>query len=108
MSSAIIEIVPAAMIVVEPATEPASQALVVEVVVPGPQGPPGLSNGGAFEHVQTSAAATWTIAHSFGRRPAISLVGAGGQAMLGNVIHLTTDTAQAHFDGPVSGVAICT
>lgn len=44
----------------------------VLVPVPGVQGPPGAS-GNTFVHVQSTPAATWTITHNLGTKPAVVL-----------------------------------
>lgn len=75
---------------------------------PGEQGPPGPAGGiVAFEHVQSSAATTWTIAHNLGVRPVVSVTTTGGLQMLGNVVYLSDLTLQITFAVAVAGVARC-
>lgn len=60
-----------------------------------------------YTHSQASAAATWIVNHNFGYRPAVAAYTLGGMMMWANVQHIDDNQAQIHFDGPVSGYAVC-
>lgn len=80
----------------------------VQVVTVGTQGPAGGGGGGGnFTHTQTLAAASWTVNHNLGYRPAIQTLTMGGVEFLGEVLHVSANQAVVYFDSPSSGLAIC-
>jgi hypothetical protein len=70
----------------------------------GPQGVPGAS-GGFFTFTQASPASTWTIAHSLGYRPNISVVDSAGSQVEGNTVWTDINNLTITFSGAFSGVA---
>lgn len=75
---------------------------------PGPPGPPGSGEGGGvFTHIQTVAAATWTIVHNLGFNPAITVVDSAGSVIIGALQYTDTTTAVVRFSGATSGKAYC-
>ena len=72
----------------------------------GPSGPPGAS-GGTYTHTQPVAAASWTVNHNLGFRPAVSPLSVGGREMVAEVIHASTNQALVYFDSPIAGMAVC-
>lgn len=75
----------------------------------GPQGPPGTAGPGGgvdlhFAHVQSAAAAAWSIAHGLGKRPSVSVF-VGGQLVEGDPQHVDANNLVINFSAPVSGVA---
>lgn len=84
---------------------------VVRVVVPGPPGPPGPAGpaaggaGSAQVHTQATPAATWTIPHSFGRRPVTAVFDAAGAQMLAD-ISADASAVTVTFANPTAGSAV--
>lgn len=72
----------------------------------GPQGPQGTS-GGIYTHNQSSASATWTIAHNLGYPPAITTVDSADTQMFGDLQYLDLNNAQVDFATPRTGYAYC-
>ena len=58
-----------------------------------------------YDHTQSSAASTWTIAHNLGYRPSVSAFSVGGVEMIASVTHLSINTLQLDFNLPVAGSA---
>lgn len=58
--------------------------------------------------VFSSPASVWTIAHNLGRNPSVQLLTPGGVEMQGQIVHLSTNVAQALFDGAYAGFATIT
>lgn len=112
MSTETIVVVENVVEVVEVTTEPTETVVleelvsVVEVDVgrTGPQGPASAF----FEHVQSAAAATWTINHNLGFRPAVSAINEGSQQVEGSVIHTSVNQLVLSFSIPIAGRARCT
>ena len=73
------------------------------VGVPGQKGEKGDTNG--HDHVQTVAAAVWSIAHNLGFRPTVSVCTDGGVGRLADVRHLSTINLEIHFKKPETGTA---
>lgn len=72
--------------------------------VPGPTGPQGPP-GAAFEFTQSAAAAVWTVAHSLGFKPSVSVVSTGGIAVAAEVAHLSDNALEIRFNVPFAGTA---
>jgi hypothetical protein len=80
---------------------------VVTVRIPGPQGPPGEGGGvgdAAEVHEQETAAATWSYAHSLGRRPVVAVY-IEGELVL---VPVTADdsSVSVQFPSPQSGTLV--
>lgn len=58
-------------------------------------------------HTQAATAATWTIPHSFGRRPAVSVYLATGEEVDADVVATPTQVVVT-FASPQAGSAILT
>lgn len=63
--------------------------------------------GDNYQHTQASAAATWTVNHNLGYRPAVQILSAGGVEMLAEVVHSSVNQALIYFDQAATGLAIC-
>lgn len=86
-------------------TEPVQTVLVDIAVGPqGPQGEPGQS-ATIYQHTQSSAASTWTIAHNLGSRPVVQSFNVGGIEILGSVQHLSDNVLVVEFVTPQAGYA---
>lgn len=74
----------------------------------GVQGPPGPAGSSSFhvQHDQISAAAAWTINHNLGKRPNVSVFTVGGAEVWAEILHISADQLQIHFDVPFAGFAI--
>ena len=66
--------------------------------------------GGAtanFTHTQSIAAASWTVNHNLGFKPAVKALTLGGVEVLAEVIHTSINQLMIYFDLPLAGQAIC-
>jgi hypothetical protein len=106
----IIEAAPVSVEVVEKAgvqvveIDRPTQAAVVEVIHPGPQGPPGeVAN--SYTHSQPVPSPTWTMPHNLGFRPSVELLNSGGQEIEGDILHLSENVCIAYFNQPIAGLA---
>ncbi|MGI5216255.1 hypothetical protein [Nocardia sp. CA-290969] len=73
--------------------------------IPGPPGPPGPPGGGGYEHIQSTPAATWTIAHPFARYPLSLLVLVDGQMVIPDAEFPDLNSVVLTFAAPVAGRA---
>ncbi|MEU8829354.1 hypothetical protein [Streptomyces sp900116325] len=101
-----IELPAAAPIVKLPAITRASPSEGDYVVITGPPGPPGAS-GSTYQHTQTSASATWQVAHNLGRPPNISVLRPDGRVAYADIEHTTANLAVITFPTPIAGTATC-
>lgn len=78
-----------------------------EVIIPGPQGIPGLSGAdlSTYIHTQVNPAITWTINHNLGIKPSVELLNTGSQEIEGDVIHTSTNQVIVQFTSPIAGTA---
>jgi hypothetical protein len=90
-----------------PTAVPLPDSQAVAVPVPGPAGPPGGGGGSSsgYEHVQSTPAATWTVAHGFGRTPYSLLVVVGGRVVIPDAEFPDGNTAVLTFATPTAGRA---
>jgi len=104
---------------------PVADLSVLEVAVPGLQGPPGSigpvgsagpagpqgpagppgSAGGTYTHTQNVPSDTWTIVHYLGFMPNISIIDSGGSNVEGETTYIDTDTVVLTFTSAFGGVA---
>lgn len=88
-------------------------AEIVEVLVPGAQGPPGIpgpigpSGLTGFNFTQASASTTWTIAHNLGHQPVVDARNTGGALVWGEILHLSINVIQIVFTTAIAGTARC-
>jgi hypothetical protein len=68
----------------------------------GPQGPAG---SGAYVHTQSTVAATWTINHNMGFRPAVELLDSGSQEIDGEIAHPTINQTVVTLNPASAGLA---
>lgn len=61
--------------------------------------------GGNYTHNQASAQTVWTIPHSLGRRPAVSILDSEGRVVHADVQHLSDDVVSITFSVPMLGTA---
>lgn len=74
----------------------------LEVARQGPEGRPG--DGGVF-FLQSSPSALWVINHNLGYKPIIALMDSAGSEIIGNVIHISLNTANVYFNQAIAGAA---
>jgi hypothetical protein len=89
-------------IVVNQATVPT----VVELLVPGPQGPG--STGGdiaAYVHSQPTPATTWTINHNLGHYPSVELFNTGMQEIDAEIAHPSVNQTVVTLKPATAGLA---
>lgn len=72
---------------------------------PGPQGPPGSSGSDIYDHVQSSASATWTVNHNLGVKPDVEVRNTGGQVVGAEVVHVSVNQTIIYFSLPMTGSA---
>lgn len=74
----------------------------VSSITQGPQGPAG---SGAYVHTQSTVAATWTINHNMGFRPAVELLDSGSQEIDGEIAHPTVNQTVVTLNPASAGLA---
>ena len=70
-----------------------------------------LNGGGSgddkfYVHEQTTPLATWTISHSFGRYPAVTVIDSSGFVIITDVEYSNSTTVVLTFAQPKSGKAL--
>jgi hypothetical protein len=81
----------------------------VVVRTPGPQGPPGPpgpAGGATYEHVQSTPAANWFIAHNLGRRVHVTVFDQDDVQVMTDVEHTSLDEVTITFSAPFAGSAV--
>lgn len=79
---------------------------VVTILEVALQGLPG-ANAASFTFTQSSPATQWTINHNLGFNPNVELRTTGGQVMIAEIVHVSTNQAIAYFNTAVAGSATC-
>lgn len=64
--------------------------------------------GGAYHHIQSVPATTWTINHMLGRHPSVSVLDSGGSQVEVAVSHTSVNQVVLTLAYAVSGTADCT
>jgi hypothetical protein len=83
-------------------------AIVAEIAAVGPQGPAGPAGiAASYTHTQTVPAASWTVNHNLGARPAVELYDTGGAEIEGEIVHTGPNQALVYFNVPLAGSAKC-
>lgn len=59
-------------------------------------------------HAQPIASATWTINHSLGGYPSVTIVDSASTVVLGEISYISTSQVQVSFSAPFSGFAYLT
>lgn len=63
-----------------------------------------LGSGSVYEHTQSSPAASWTVNHNLGRRPAaVSVLSVGGMEVDAAVTHVSDNQLVVEFAAPQVG-----
>ena len=76
----------------------------VVVVQRGPRGVPG---GSAFEFEQASPSDTWIINHNLGYEPLVSVLTAGGEEVVAELLHVSDNQVRVLLASPLAGRARC-
>jgi hypothetical protein len=58
-----------------------------------------------YVHIQSSASSTWTISHSLGRKPSVTIVDSGGNVQIGEVLYDSDNQITLAFAAAFSGYA---
>ena len=58
-----------------------------------------------YLHTQSVASDTWTVKHSLGKYPAVTVVDSAGTVVIGDVEYIDTNTCVLKFNGAFSGKA---
>lgn len=61
----------------------------------------------SYTHVQTSAAATWTVTHNLGYRPNVTVVDTADTQIIPGMTYLDVNTVELSFTGATAGKAYC-
>jgi hypothetical protein len=85
----------------------AAEVQVVAVGMQGPAGVSGSSSGASYTHSQSSASASWTVAHNLGFRPVVAVYTTGGVEMEADVRHQSANVLTINFASAQSGYARC-
>src|SRR4051794_10681495 len=72
---------------------------------PGEQGPPGSIDNASYIWPQNDPDSVWVIPHNLGYHPAVTVVDSGGTTVEGGVQYLDAHTVVVTFDLPFGGVA---
>jgi len=80
------------------------QTSTLTAITVGPQGPKG-DPGTAFEYIQSTPAAVWTINHNLGFKPAVELLDAGSQEIDGEVSHPSINQTVVTLNPASAGLA---
>ena len=59
-------------------------------------------------HIQNIPSATWTITHSLGGNPSVTVVDSANSVVVGEVTYVDTSTVRIEFSGAFSGYAYLT
>ena len=88
-------------------SQPAAAGGTLVVSVTGPRGAPGQAGSlGAYRHVQTTAAASWTVAHNLGTTsPSSVTLWSGGQLVDTDVLTADANTLLVIWAAPTAGLA---
>jgi hypothetical protein len=78
-----------------------SEAEVIELIHPGPQGPASAF----YVHTQSVASDTWLINHNLGFRPIVNVFDSGSQEVEAHVSHPSVTTTIIVFAIPIAGFA---
>jgi hypothetical protein len=62
----------------------------------------------AYNHVQNSAATTWSVTHNLNRPVSVTVIDSAGTEIEGEVLHIDDDHIEVKFSAPFSGSAYCT
>ena len=65
----------------------------------------GIDEGTSYLHTQSTASATWTIAHNLGFKPSVELFNAGSQEIDGDVVHISQNVVMVYFTQSITGFA---
>lgn len=65
------------------------------------------TDGLAYTHVQTVAAATWTVVHDLGYRPNVTVVDTADTMIIPGLTYLDVNRVELHFSGATAGKAYC-
>ena len=61
-----------------------------------------------YVHVQASASATWTVNHTLGGYPSVTVVDTASTTVIGEVSYISTSQVRISFTAPFSGYAYLT
>ncbi len=61
--------------------------------------------GSSYVHVQSAAAATWTVEHNLGTKPVVAVVSTGGDLLLAEIAYPSNSTTVITFGQPYAGSA---
>ena len=64
-----------------------------------------LSGDLSYVHTQASASTDWTVAHSLGKFPSVTIVDSAGTEVIGNVTHVDNNNLTINFTSSFSGKA---
>lgn len=87
--------------------QPAPQIVARLAVQQGPAGRPGLDGVGdsRYVHLQSVVASVWTVAHSLGKFPSVTVIDSAGDECEGAVEYLSANSLRLTFTAPFSGTA---
>ncbi len=58
-----------------------------------------------YDHSQVASVTVWNIAHSLGKRPAVTVIDSGANEIIGAVVHTDTNNLTITFTAAISGHA---
>lgn len=66
-----------------------------------------LQKGTNYTHTQSSASATWTIAHSLGYHPSVTIFNSAGNESRGHITRIDDNTLTVAFSRAIAGTGYC-
>lgn len=86
------------------AIQPAATT-VLSVASTGGLSPAEIPDLVSYQHTQSAASSTWTIAHNLGFMPNVTVVDSGGNLVEANVTYTSTAVLSVTFSSALSGIA---
>lgn len=86
--------------------QPPTQPIILSsgLGIQGPPGPAGAA-GSSYEHTQSSAALSWSVAHNLGFKPTVSVRTTGGVEVEAEIVHLSNNVTEIFFVSALAGTA---
>ena len=58
-----------------------------------------------YTHEQTVASANWSVTHNLGKKPSVSVVDTGENAIVPDILYINDNSLTLYFSGSTSGKA---
>lgn len=64
------------------------------------------SEASTYTHTQAVPEASWSIVHSLGHRPSVTVIDSAGESVMGKVTYVSLDEVTVDFSAALSGSAV--